>query len=312
MTLENDLLDPYVVAYKQIHAIANEQGDLVEILERSRCYGGSAWAKYHYSRGPLVVSSRNVGEWFRHIVRTGGSGPSDLMLVSSKRSAGIESVEVKGDQIEITYAGLGGGGVGATKSRSKAEDVIRYTATEAGGGRAAKGTIVVPRRERVIIGVDDTDSKTTGATWCLVHNIASKVDRPVARYISHSLVQLFPVPTKTQNCVSTVVEFAVLPGKADELINDFKELLEKYTVSDQTGMAVYMGFDPKGLMPYATRCRLERIEYDDALKAAGSANVRIVLDGRGLIGALAAIPYCAMADESVVPEGVCEPMPAMH
>jgi tRNA(Ile2) C34 agmatinyltransferase TiaS len=81
--------------------------------------------------------------------------------------------------------------------------------------------------------VDDTDSKTSGATWTLIHNIASKVDRPEARYVSHALVQLFPVPTKTQNCVSTAVEFACLPGKEEGMLKDFKALLEKYTVSEQ-------------------------------------------------------------------------------
>ncbi|MGD9911793.1 MAG: hypothetical protein AB7U77_05075, partial [Methanothrix sp.] len=152
-----DLDDPYVVAYKQIHAISSPSGDLVEILERSSCYGGSAWARYHYSKGPLVVSSRNLGEWFRYFVRT---GEVDLDLISSKRSAGISSVFVKGDEVEITYTGLGGGGVGATFTRAKAGDVLRSRTTEAGGGRVATGTIVVPRRERLVIGVDNTDSKT--------------------------------------------------------------------------------------------------------------------------------------------------------
>ena len=66
-----NLKDPYVVVYRQIHAIADPDGDLVEILERSACYGGSAWARYHYTKGPLIQSSRALGEWFRYIVRPG-------------------------------------------------------------------------------------------------------------------------------------------------------------------------------------------------------------------------------------------------
>jgi methanogenesis imperfect marker protein 11 len=208
---------------------------------------------------------------------------------------------VQGQEVEVTYAGLGGGGVGATLSRAKADDVLRYSVTECGGGRVARGTIVLPRRERVIIGVDDTDSKTTGATWSLIHNIASKVDRPEARYISHSLVQLFPVPTKTQNCVSTVVEFACLPGKAEGMLSDFKALLRKYTVSEQTGMAVFRDFDPSELLPFGQRCKMERVQYEDALEAAGNAGVQILLNGQGLIGAVAALPFCAQPDESIVP-----------
>jgi methanogenesis imperfect marker protein 11 len=293
-----ELEDPYVVVYRQIHALVDSEARLVELLERSSCYGGSAWARYHYSRGPLIQSSRNLGDWFRYMLKP---GHANLDLISSKRSAGIESVLVKGGEVEITYAGLGGGGVGATLSRAKAEDVLRYEVTECGGGRVARGTIVLPRRERLIIGVDDTDSKTTGATWALIHNIASKVDRPEARYISHSLVQLFPVPTKTQNCVSTAVEFACLPGRAESMLADFMALLKKYTVSEQTGMAVFRDFDPSSLLAYAQRCKRERVQYEDALEAAREAGVQILMNGQGLIGAVAALPFSARPDESIVP-----------
>lgn len=296
--MQLELEDPYVVVYKQIHAVVDDDAKRVELLERSSCYGGSAWARYHYSRGPLVISSCNQGEWFRYMLNPGNV---DLDLVSSKRSAGIESVKVSGSEVEVTYAGLGGGGVGATLSRARAEDVLRYDATECGGGRVARGTIVLPRRERMIIGVDDTDSKTVGATWSLIHNIAQKVDRPEARYISHSLVQLFPVPTKTQNCVSTVVEFACLPGKGEGMLGDFRALLQKYTVSEQTGMAVFRDFDPSELLPFGLRCKMERVSYEDAIKVAREAGVQIIMKGQGLIGAIAALPFNARPDESIIP-----------
>jgi methanogenesis imperfect marker protein 11 len=286
------------VVYRQIHAVVDDDASRVELLERSNCYGGSAWARYHYSNGPLVKSSRVLGEWFRYQI---APGKADLELVSSKRSAGIESVAVNGSEVAVTYAGLGGGGVGATLSRAKAEDVLRYDVTECGGGRIARGTIVLPRRERMIIGVDDTDSKTEGATWTLIHNIASKVDRPSARYISHSLVQLFPVPTKTQNCVATVVEFACLPGQGEAMLSEFKALLRKYSVSSETGMAVFRDYDPSSLLPFAERCRRERVAFEDALDAARENGVQILMKGQGLIGAVAALPFCSQPDKSVVP-----------
>ncbi len=296
--MQLELKDPYVVVYKQIHAVVDDDAKRVELLERSSCYGGSAWARYHYSRGPLIISSCNQGEWFRYMLNPGSV---DLELASSKRSAGIESVKVSGSEVEVTYAGLGGGGVGATLSRARADDVLRYDATECGGGRVARGTIVLPRRERMIIGVDDTDSKTVGATWSLIHNIAQKVDRPEARYISHSLVQLFPVPTKTQNCVSTVVEFACLPGRGEGMLGDFKALLQKYTVSEQTGMAVFRDFDPSELLAFGLRCKRERVSYEDAVEVARKAGVQIIMKGQGLIGAIAALPFNARPDESIIP-----------
>ncbi len=296
--MQLELEDPYVVVYKQIHAVVDDEGDRVELMERSSCYGGSAWARYHYSNGPLVKSSRNLGEWFRYMI---SPGKVDLDLVSSKRSAGIESVIVNGKEVEVTYAGLGGGGVGATLSRAKAQDILRYDVTKCGGGRVARGTIVLPRRERLIIGVDDTDSKTDGATWTLIHNISRKVDRPETRYISHSLVQLFPVPTKTQNCVSTAVEFACLPGKAEAMLSDFKALLKRYSVSKQTGMAIFRDFDPSALLVFGIRCKRERVQYEDALEAAQENGVQIMMSGQGLIGAVAALPFCARPDESIMP-----------
>lgn len=299
MPVQLELENPYVVVYKQIHAVVDDRGRQVELMERSNCYGGSAWARYHYCRGPLVKSCRNIGEWFRYTIEPGAV---DLDLVSSKRSAGIESVAVNGKEVEVTYAGLGGGGVGATLSRAGAEDVLRYEVTESGGGRVARGTIVLPRRERLIIGIDDTDSKTEGATWTLVHNIAQKVDRKEARYISHSLVQLFPVPTKTQNCVATVVEFACLPDRAEAMLSEFKALLGKYSVSTQTGMAVFRDYDPSSLLPFGQRCKRERVHYEDALEAARENGVQIVMNGQGLIGAVAALPFCAQPDESVQPD----------
>ncbi len=178
---------------------------------------------------------------------------------------------------------------------------MRYDITECGGGRIATGTIIVPRRERLIIGIDNTDSKTVGATWSLIHNIAAKVDRHEARYLSHALIQLFPVPTKTQNCVSTAVEFACLPDKADGMIEDFKMLLTKYSVSDETGMAIFRGFDPSALLAYGLRCKNERVNYDEAIAAAHNAGVEIVIDGQGLIGAVATLPFYARPDESIIP-----------
>jgi tRNA(Ile2) C34 agmatinyltransferase TiaS len=54
-------------------------------------------------------------------------------------------------------------------------------------------------------------------------------------------------------------------------------------------------------MPYANRCRRERVQYEDALEAAREAGVQILMNGQGLIGAVAALPFSARPDESIVP-----------
>lgn len=236
-------------------------------------------------------------------------GTSNLELKSSIAAAGIESVIVQGDEVEITYAGLGGGGVGATRCRAFAEGVLRHEISECGGEKCARGTIVVPRRDRVLIGIDDTDSKDIGATWTLTHNIARKLDCYEAVYLSHALVQLFPVPEKTQNCMSTVLEFGCVDQKAkSRLLNYFRKALKKYSASSQTGMAVLSDFYAEGLYGYSNRCRTERVMKADALHSAEENGVEVLLDGNGIIGALAAIPWFGKPDESIIPCIEIKPM----
>src|SRR5574341_5112 len=282
------LPDPYNITYKGIYAVADKKNELVEIMEHSNCYGGSAWALHHYSKSPLVIKSRAVGDMMRYLVRC---GTSNLDLRSSVAAAGIESVLVKDNEIEITYSGLGGGGVGATTCRAYASGVLRCSISESGGGKRASGTIVVPRRERMLIGIDNTDSKEVGATWTLAHNIAAAVDSLDRKYISHTLVQLYPVPEKTQHCVATVLEFACTGGAKKELLAKIKEGLEKYSVSEETGMVALADFDASSLMGYSRLCRSGMITKELALKTAQESGVEICIGGKGIIGALAALPW---------------------
>ncbi|MFH1322378.1 MAG: methanogenesis marker protein 11 [Methanobacteriota archaeon] len=292
-----ELSDPYNITYKGIYAVADRKNEHVEIMERSSCYGGSAWALYHYSKSPLMIKSRAVGDMMRYLVRT---GHIHLDLKSSVAAAGIESVIVNGDEIEITYSGLGGGGVGATTCRAYASGVLRCQLSESGGGKMASGTIVVPKRERVLVGIDNTDSKEVGATWTLAHNIAAAVDAPERKYISHTLVQLYPVPDKTQNCVATVLEFACTEGKKKGLLEDIREGLEKYSVSNETGMVAMSDFDAQVLMEYSRLCRNRMITKELTLETCRKYGVEICIDGKGIIGALAALPWFSRNDESVM------------
>ncbi len=291
------LSDPYNITYKGIYAVADRKNERVEIMEHSSCYGGSAWALYHYSKSPLVIKSRAVGDMMRYLVRVGNS---PLNLRSSTAAAGIESVLVNDKEIEITYSGLGGGGVGATTCRAYANGVLRCKISESGGGKRASGTIVLPRRERVLVGIDNTDSKEVGATWTLAHNIAAAVDSLEHKYISHTLVQLYPVPEKTQNCVATVLEFACTDGAKKELLDEIRKGLLKYSVSPETGMVALSDFDASALMEYSRLCRSGMITKELTVKTAQENGVELCIDGKGIIGALAALPWFSRNDEAVV------------
>ncbi|NPE31761.1 DUF1743 domain-containing protein [Methanococcoides sp. SA1] len=294
---EVELTDPYTIPYRGIYAVCDENNEYAEIIEHTNCYSGAAWSRFHYARSPLVQKARAVGNMSRYLVK---AEVCDLTLQPSVAAAGIESVVVDGDEVSITYAGLGGGGVGATKCRAFAQGVLRYDVGDSGGGKAAKGTIVVPRRQRVLIGIDDTDTKEEGATWSMTHNIATALNSNESVYLSHSLVQLFPVSAKTQNCVSTVLEFGCVSEEAkEELLEDMKNALLKYSVSDETGMVVLSSFDASFMEEYSTMCRSGELTRDIAMEHAKKNGVDVWLDGNGVIGALASLAWFARPDESI-------------
>jgi methanogenesis imperfect marker protein 11 len=285
--------DPYGIRYPQIVAVADRAGSQVELVEFFECTGGAMWSGLHYRKSPLVSSVRNVGQTMRYLIRP---GTVDLALEGSYFPAGISAVTVEKEEIEVSYIGLGGGGVGASVGRSTARGVLRARNDPSGGGQRAGSTIWLPRRERVLIGVDDTDTPLQGATWTLVHNIAKAVEDEKSRYLSHTIVQLFPVPYRTKNCVSIVAEFA--SSEPERLAGRFAELLDRYTLSGETGLAVYTGFDPSGLLDFGLQVKSG--EVDPAMiHALDNPDLVLMRKGRGIIGAVAAIPFYTRYDEAL-------------
>jgi len=290
-----NLSEPYVIHYPRIVAVADESGEMVELIEFFDCIGGAMWSKCHYAKSPIVRNVRCVGTTMRYLLKT---GTVDLALEGSRFPAGIAGCTVDPAEIAITYIGMGGGGVGAAACRSDAAGVIRSRSDPAGGGRVAGATIWLPRMQRVLIGVDDTDTPEEGATWTLVHNIARAVEDERSVYLSHTIVQLFPVPYRTKNCVGLVAEFAT--SDPEGLVARFRELLEQYTLSEKTGMAVYTGFSPsEELLAYGWKVKRGEVEAGLAGRI-GDPRLRIVMNGRGIVGAVAAIPFYTNYEEALM------------
>ena len=285
--------DPYVIRYPGIVAVADEQGTVIELVEFFDCIGGAMWSLHHYPRSPVVRSARNVGSSMRYLL---SPGMTELELKGSTFPAGICGAEVNDREIAISYLGIGGGGVGASGCRSFAGGVLRCRNDPFGGGKQAGSTIWLPRRQRVLIGVDDTDTPEEGATWTLAHNIARTIEDEECRYLSHTIVQLYPVAYRTKNCVSIVCEFAT--SEPRRLIGRFRTLLEKHTLSDETGMAAFTGFDPSPLLPFGWMVKKGEVRRD-ILPGYGEGKLDLVLEGRGIIGAVAAIPFSTRFEEAL-------------
>lgn len=289
-----NISEPYVIHYPRIVAVADDSGNSVELIEFFDCIGGAMWSKCHYAQSPLVQGVRCVGSTMRYLLKT---GTVDLALEGSRFPAGISSCTIAGSEIAITYIGMGGGGVGAAACRSDAAGVLRSRSDQAGGGKVAGATLWLPKMRRMLIGVDDTDTPEEGATWTLVHNIARAVEDARSIYLSHTIVQLFPVPYRTKNCVGLVAEFAT--NDPEGLVSRFHKLLKKYTLSQKTGMAVYTGFSPsEDLLVYGRKVKCGEIE-SGLLESIRDPDLRVVMNGRGIIGAVAAIPFYTNYEEAL-------------
>lgn len=153
--------------------------------------------------------------------------------------------------------------------------------------------MITPRLEKVVLGIDDTDTKEEGATWTMAHNVAMELAKKGYQYIDHITVQLYPHnPHKTQNCVAIALVFAVKPGERENLVKEACQLLKNYTLSDKTAIAVLSGIRvPEKLRDYSEATKKSMITVEEAEKVAKEIGVELVeVTGKqGKIGALAAL-----------------------
>jgi len=288
--LKDKFKDPWIAPYKKVLTMVDK--DLVEIVEYHPCVGGSEWMVYQYERSSNIVkSAKRDGNKHTYLTEV---GKSDLNLKASFSAAGIEEVSVEGDEVKVIHAGLAGAGVGAAMCRGMAEGVKRVELYDIGGGsKVGRAAVVTPKLEKIVIGIDDTDTKEEGATWTLANNIGIELSKMGFEYIDHVIVQLYPHnPNKTQNCVSIALVFAIKPGDREKIIEETRNLLKKHTLSGKTAMAILDGINiPEKLREYAEAAKKSMITLEEAEKAAEEMNIQLVevTGAEGKIGALAAL-----------------------
>ncbi|HJJ99590.1 MAG TPA: DUF1743 domain-containing protein, partial [Methanocorpusculum sp.] len=140
-------------------------------------------------------------------------------------------------------------------------------------------------------GIDDTDTKESGATWVLAMRCGEACTIDGAIFLGMRIVQLNPkVPEKTTNCTGSVITFAVKPEKKEELIQFVKIFVEERSTSTDTGICYWSGIRlPQS--SYAKRIKTELLTKDDAAAEAEHLGIPFVdsANGKGRIGALGAL-----------------------
>ncbi len=298
--LKEKFKDPWIAPYKKVITMVDK--DLVEIVEYHPCIGGSEWMVYQYERSSNIVkSAKRDGNKHTYLAEI---GKSDLDLKASFSAAGIEEISVEGDEVKVVHAGLAGAGVGAAMCRGMAEGVKRVELYDIGGGsKVGRAAVVTPKLQKIVIGIDDTDTKEEGATWTLANNVGIELSKMGFEYINHVIVQLYPHnPNKTQNCVSIALVFAIKPGDRKRIIEETRKLLKKHTLSSKTAIAVLDGIIiPERLKKYAEAAKKSMISLEEAEKAAEEIGIQLVevTGAEGKIGALAALGLYDDINEAV-------------
>lgn len=289
--------------------LVDEENGVAQIVERCTSRGPIEWDIVNRKRtGGVLTNIRSDGLTLIMDVKIGES-PLNFGPVSSELGGqGISSLKVVGDRVHTKWAGLAGASVGVGACIPQAPGVIETIYPDdfkIGGAHKAEVEIVTPKMVRVIIGVDDTDTKEKGASWVTMMRLGR--ESPIGTFIDHKIIQLNPkVPNKTTNCCSTAVSFAVKESEIPQLLEFAKKFLKENSYSNDTVMTVFKGLKiPEKLEKFGWDAKHILFTAEDAKKAAAESGVDIyeITGNRGIIGAVAAIGCFDMGLRSAgVPE----------
>ncbi len=299
---------PYMTPYQRIYALTDAEGELVELHEfhaRGAATGGAAWEVYHFPRtSPLILDAKREGPRNIFLCR---AGVNDLDLIPGLASAGLERVDILDDSVELTYAGLAGGGVAVTACRGMARGVLGMEIESMGGGaRLGRARLTLPRLRKLVVGLDDTDDAERGATWAVANEVAWLTEQNgQAAYIYHVISQLFPQnPYRTTNCCSTAVTLGVDRARVGEVLDHFMEMVKERCYSEEAAAAIMQRIAiPPELTRFTRAAKARMVEESEALGLADEVGIelRTITGQRGKIGALAALGMSDSPDEAVKP-----------
>ena len=283
---------------------------VAEILETCRARGPVEWDAMNRRRAGGAIESCTVdGTTLRIRTRLGRYpvrfGPAE----AASGGQALEAVELVGDEVVTSWAGIAGAGVGVAACLPQAPGVTRAEYPDeadltVGGARENRVRIVSPVYEKIVIGIDDTDTAAGGATWVLALQCAAACPVEDAHLLGMRLVQLNPaVPNKTTNCVGSALVYAVRSDRVQELEAFVAGFVREHSLSPEAGIAVRSGIAHPDGADAMRRVKTEILTRAEAEAAAGELNVRFIDQnrGKGRIGALGALLW---ADEGTEAAGL--------
>lgn len=294
---------------KGFFTLVDEKAGKARIIEKCVSKGPGEWDLVNRRRTGGVIDRISIESDSIVMDVTIGEKELNFGPVSADVGGqGLSALKVEGDEVRTTWFGIAGATVGIGACIPQCSDVIRteYPVDfQIGGAHRAHVDIITPKMVRVIIGIDDTDTKEKGASW--VVSLKLGMECPIGRFLEHKIIQLNPkVPNKTTNCCSTAVSFAVKEEEIPALIEYAVDFVRKQSYSEDAVITVFQGLEvPEKLRDYGWSCKSVLYTTDDAIKVAEETGVQIIsVTGlKGVIGAVAAIGCFDLGERSAgIPE----------
>lgn len=294
---------------KGFFTLVDEKAGKARIIEKCVSKGPGEWDLVNRRRTGGVIDRISIESDSIVMDVTIGEKELNFGPVSADVGGqGLSALKVEGDEVRTTWFGIAGATVGIGACIPQCSDVIRTEYPDdfqIGGAHRAHVDIITPKMVRVIIGIDDTDTKEKGASW--VVSLKLGMECPIGRFLEHKIIQLNPkVPNKTTNCCSTAVSFAVKEEEIPALIEYAVDFVRKQSYSEDAVITVFQGLEvPKKLRDYGWSCKSVLYTTDDAIKVAEETGVQIIsVTGlKGVIGAVAAIGCFDLGERSAgIPE----------
>ena len=294
---------------KSFLTLVDEENGIAQIVERCSSQGPAEWDVVNRRRTGGVIDCIRMSSDMIVMDTVIGERELNFGPVSEDVGGqGIKSLKVEGDEVRTTWYGIAGASVGIGACIPQCRDVIRTEYPDdfkMGGAFRANVDIITPKMVRVIVGVDDTDTKEKGASW--VTSMKLGLECPIGRFIEHKIVQLNPkAPNKTTNCCSTAVSFAVREEEVPKLIEYVVDFVKGETFSDDTVVTVFQGLRiPDALREFGWSCKSVLYKPEDAIRVAEENGVQIIsVTGMGgVIGAVAAIGCFDLGEKAAgIPE----------
>ncbi len=273
-------------------------GEHVQIFHECLSSSCAAFCEHHLRlAGGVLEDVKRDGTLLRESARL-GRGEMEIGL-HPRPSMGVLEIRQEGDGILCQRIRcVGGPAYSLTEMMGHAEGVLGVRVLSSEGG-LVEGEVTTKALSHLAIGIDDTDSRTDGATFALAIALLQFVSRTRGVMpIGHQVVILNPeVSRKTVGNFSSCIEVAVEPDMMDSVRERTTSFVSDESLSEDWGVAFRTGFSvPRDLRRFLQRARSEILDRLEASEVAQRNGV-ILEGGQGTIGALAAVSSIGLGPE---------------